>query len=53
MDASLPHRRGNKIITGGKGKERPGWEGGKGGKRKENRTRYEKRQERTPEGQGE
>ena len=31
-DASIPLRRGNKIIMGGRGREGPGWERGQGGK---------------------
>jgi hypothetical protein len=30
VDASIPLRRGNKIITGGKRREGPGWGGEKG-----------------------
>ena len=46
VDASIPLRRGNKIIMGGRGREGPGWqrEGGVW-------TRYLKRQESSPEGQ--
>jgi hypothetical protein len=32
-DVSIPLRKGNKIIMGGRGKERPGWELGEGGNR--------------------
>jgi hypothetical protein len=28
VDASIPLRRGNKIIMGGRGREGPGWERG-------------------------
>ena len=31
VDASIPLRRGNKIIMGGRGREGPGWERGQGG----------------------
>jgi hypothetical protein len=30
VDTSTLHRRGNKIITGGRGREGPGMEGGRG-----------------------
>ena len=43
MDASIPLRMGNKIITG-----RREWERG-GGRKKGGRTRYGKRQERNPD----
>jgi hypothetical protein len=43
-------RRGNKIITGGRGREGPGWERGEEGKRG-GRIRYGERQERSSEGQ--
>ena len=33
MDASNPLRRRNKIIIGGRGREGPGWERGRGGKK--------------------
>jgi hypothetical protein len=49
VDASILLRRRIKIITGGRGRKKPGRErgmgGGKGG------IRYEKRQERSTEGQ--
>jgi hypothetical protein len=45
VDASIL-RKGNKIITGGRGREE-----GEGGKGKTGRIRYGKRQERSPEGQ--
>ena len=32
-DASIPLRRGNKIITGDRGREEPGWEMGEGGEK--------------------
>jgi hypothetical protein len=28
-DVSIPHRRGNKIITGDRERKEPGWERGK------------------------
>ena len=31
VDASILHRRGNKIITGGRGREGPGRKRGEGG----------------------
>ena len=43
VDASIPLRRGNKIITGGRGREGPGWEREGGRKKRGNRTRYGKR----------
>jgi hypothetical protein len=53
VDASNQLRRGNKIITGGGGREREGPEWGRGGeeKRGRGRTMYGKRQQRSPEGQ--
>ena len=33
VDASIPLRRGNKIIMGGRGREGPGWERRGGGKK--------------------
>jgi len=48
MDASVLLRKGNKIITGDRGREGPGWERGK---REGGRIRYGKRQEKSPEGQ--
>ena len=33
MYVSIPHRRGNQIIMGGRGREGPGWLSGEGGKR--------------------
>jgi hypothetical protein len=43
-DASTPHIRGNKIITGGRMRERPGWERGHGEKRAELGMRGDKRE---------
>ena len=50
MDASILHRRENKIITGDRGREEPGRDKGWGGE-KGGRIRYGKRQERSTEGQ--
>jgi hypothetical protein len=49
VDASVPLRRGNKIITGGKWREKSRWE--RRGKEKGGRISYGKRQERSPEDQ--
>ena len=35
VNASMPLRRGNKIITGGRGREGPGWVRKGGGKKGE------------------
>jgi hypothetical protein len=51
VDASVLLRRGNKIITGGRGREGPGQEKRGGGEMGQDRVRYGKRQERIPEGQ--
>ena len=50
VDSSIPLRRRNKIITGGRGREEHGYKRGGGGK-EGSRIRYGKRQERNPEGQ--
>jgi hypothetical protein len=42
VNASIPLRRRNKIVTGGRGGEGPGWKRGGGGKR--GRIRNGKRQ---------
>jgi hypothetical protein len=47
--ASNPLRRGNKIITEGRGRQGPEWENG--GNQKGGRTRFWKRQERSADGQ--
>ena len=49
-DASIPLRRGNKIITGGRGREGSGWERG-GGRENGGRIRYGGRQEISSKGQ--
>jgi hypothetical protein len=46
--ASNYHRKENKMITGGRGGEKPVWEREDGGKL-EFRIRYGKRQKRSPE----
>jgi hypothetical protein len=33
VDTSIKLRRGNKLITEGRGREGPGWETGRGGKK--------------------
>jgi hypothetical protein len=50
VDAPIPPRRGNKIITGTRGREGPGWERAWAAKRQD-RIKYGKRQERSSEGQ--
>jgi hypothetical protein len=49
VDTSIPLRKGNKIMMGGRGKEGPVWE--RGGEREGGRIRYGGRQERSPESQ--
>jgi hypothetical protein len=49
MDVSILLRQGNKIISGGRGKEEPGRERERG-RGKKGRIKYGKRQERCPEG---
>jgi hypothetical protein len=51
VDVSIPIRRGNKIIMGGRVREGFGWEKGRGRKKSCLRPRYWKRQERSLEGQ--
>jgi hypothetical protein len=50
VDASILHKRRNKIITRGRGRTAPGRERKEGGKRG-GRIRYWKGQERSTEGQ--
>ena len=47
MDASIPLRRGNKIITEGRGREGPVWDGGGG--EKESSIWFGERDRRSPE----
>ena len=51
MNASIPPRKGNKIIMGDRGREAPKFEEGRGREKVVDRTRYGKRQERRSEGQ--
>jgi len=51
VDASILYRRGNKNITGGRGREEPGREKEEGGNKRRGRIRYGKAQERSTEGQ--
>jgi hypothetical protein len=49
-DASIPYRRGSKIIMGGRERKKSEWKRG-GGRGKGSRIRYGGRQERSPEDQ--
>ena len=49
-DASIPLRRGNKIVTGGRGKEGPEWERDREGKRRTGPGMGGGGQKRSPEG---
>ena len=51
MHASILLRRGNKIITRGRGREGPGRERGREGKKGGGRIRYGKEQERSTKDQ--
>jgi hypothetical protein len=51
VDASILHRRENKIITGGRGREGPRRDGEEERKRGGGRIRYGKGHERSTEGQ--
>ena len=48
---SIPLRKGNKIVIGGRGREGPGWERERRRKRGGSRIKYGGRQERSPDGQ--